>query len=93
MVPSVGIKQSRSPGWKPKDEDPSDQITFGRNQTIPLAGMNLFIRCPFPNFPKLLDKSADSYDILTLRTVRQAGVCAMEISIKIGSYDERYRIA
>jgi hypothetical protein len=55
--------------------------------------MNLFIRCPFPNFPKLLDKSADSYDILTLRTVRQAGVCAMEISIKIGSYDERYRIA
>ena len=32
--------------------------------------------------PNLLDKTADSCDILTLRTDRQAGVCAMEISIK-----------
>jgi hypothetical protein len=32
--------------------------------------------------PNLLDKSPDSYDILTLRTDRQAGVCAVEICIK-----------
>ena len=29
-------------------------LTFSRNQTIPLAGMNLFIRCPFPNFPRAI---------------------------------------
>ena len=35
----VGIKQSRSPGWKPKHLILQGELELRRNQTIPLAGM------------------------------------------------------
>jgi len=79
ITKTVGIKQSRSPGWKPSEFMNSYKVIFvgirqsrlpgwklvkphffprdgffRRNQTIPLAGMNLFIRCPFPNFPRAI---------------------------------------